>query len=50
MKDSKVIEIRGPEGTQDALTELSRTGAQRLIKEAVEDELSRFLETYENST
>jgi transposase-like protein len=43
-----VIELRGPEGTKDALTELLRGGAQQLIREAVEAELYEFLERYQD--
>jgi transposase-like protein len=46
MSNDTVIELRGPDGTQDALTELLRRGAHRLIKEAVEGELEEFLGQY----
>lgn len=48
MKDSKIIELRGPAGTQDALTDLLREGAEKLIREAVESELANFLAQYQN--
>ena len=41
---SKVIELRCPEGTRDALTEMLREGAQKLIMQAVEAEFRGFLE------
>jgi transposase-like protein len=43
MTKGKVIELRGPEGTRDALTELLRTGARKLLEEAVTAELEEFL-------
>jgi putative transposase len=43
MEKGTVIELRGPEGTKDALTELLRTGARELLKHAVEAELEEFL-------
>lgn len=48
MKESKVVEIKGPEGTRDMLTELLRNGAQQLIKEAVEVELEEFLNRHKS--
>jgi hypothetical protein len=47
MEKGTVVELRGPERTKDALTELQREGAQRLIGEAVEAELRDFLECYQ---
>jgi putative transposase len=43
MKKSNVIELRGPESARDALTELVRDGARKLIKEALESELEELL-------
>jgi putative transposase len=43
---SKVIELRGPEGTKDALTEKLREGARELIMQAVEAEFGEFLENH----
>ena len=43
MTKDKVVSIKSP---VDALTELLRTGAQQLIAEAVELELSQFLSNY----
>jgi len=43
MSKGTVIELRGPEGTKDALTELLRTGACELLRQAVEAELEEFL-------
>jgi len=47
MGKDKIIELRGPEGTQDALTEFLRNGAQRLIREAVEAEFAEFLSGFQ---
>lgn len=46
MKESNVIELNGPEAVSDGLTELLKSGAQRLIMEAVEEELGGFLEKH----
>ena len=43
MKEDTVIRFRKPEPVRDALTELLRKGAQRLLKQAVEAELEEFL-------
>lgn len=43
MKEDTVIRFRKPEPVRDALTELLREGAQRLLKQAVEAELEEFL-------
>jgi transposase-like protein len=40
---SRIIELRGPEGTHDALTEKLREGARELIMHAVEAEFRDFL-------
>ena len=47
MGESKIVELRGPEGTKDALTGLLKEGAQSLIKKAVEAELMEFLARYD---
>ncbi|MCA1603457.1 MAG: IS256 family transposase [Acidobacteria bacterium] len=47
MGKDKVVELRGPEGTKDLLTELLKDGAQKLIKEAVEAEFEGFLGSYQ---
>jgi len=39
MKKNNVTELQGPESPRDALTELVRDGARKLIKEVVESEL-----------
>ena len=41
-----VIELSGREVFADSLTELLRTGARDLIQQAVEAELSEFMEQY----
>ena len=44
MNEDKVVAFRNPEGgIGDPLTELLRNGAQRLIQQAVESELSEYL-------
>ena len=47
MSKDNVVAIRSPEGIEDLLTELLRTGAKRLIQQAVEAELAELLERYE---
>jgi len=46
MKENNVIEFAGREQFSDALTELLRSGARRLIQEAVEAELSEFMNRF----
>ena len=47
MSQNKVISLKKPgENTEDLLTELLRTGAQRLITEAVEVEIQTLLNQY----
>jgi transposase-like protein len=46
MKKNTVIELSGRDPFSDALTELLRTGARALIQQAVEAELSGFLEQF----
>ncbi len=47
MKKNTVVGLKKPsEVAEDPLTELLRTGARRLIAEAVEDELQDFLEQF----
>jgi len=48
MKKDTVISIDEPETTRDALTEVLREGAQKLIAEAVQAELEELLEQYED--
>ena len=50
MKKDTVVSIDEPETTRDALTEVLRGGAQKLIAEAVQAELEELLEQYEEST
>ena len=47
MKKDTVVSIDEPETTRDALTEVLREGAQKLIAEAVQAELEELLEQYE---
>ena len=47
MKEDTVVSIEQPETTRDALTELLREGAQKLIAEAIQAELEELLEQYE---
>ena len=47
MKKDTVVSIDEPETTRDALTEVLREGAQKLIAEAVQVELEELLEQYE---
>ncbi len=47
MSKDNVVSIRSPEGIEDPLTELLRSGAKRLIQKAVEAELAELLERYE---
>ena len=47
MNNNTIIELKTPEGNvEDALTELLRTGARKLIAEAVEAELSELLDHF----
>lgn len=46
MKKNTVVEFAGREQFTDSLTELLRSGAQQLIRQAVEAELTEFLEQY----
>ena len=48
MKKDTVVSIDQPETTRDALTEVLREGAQKLITEAVQVELEELLEEYED--
>lgn len=47
MKESNVIELQGRVETEDLLTELLRSGAQKLIQQAVESELEVLLESHQ---
>ena len=48
MSKDNVVAFRSPEGVEDPLTELLRTGAKRLIQQAIEAELSELLVQYED--
>ncbi|HEC05776.1 MAG TPA: IS256 family transposase, partial [Thiolapillus brandeum] len=48
MSKDNVVAFRSPEGVGDPLTELLRTGAKRLIQQAIEAELSELLVQYED--
>jgi putative transposase len=43
MSEDTVVRFGKPEGARDALTELLREGAQRLLRQAVQTELEEFL-------
>ncbi len=47
MKKDTVVSIDEPTTTKDALTEMLREGAQKLLAEAVQAELEGLLEEYE---
>ena len=47
MSKDNVVAFSAPEGIEDPLTELLRTGARRLIQQAIEAELSGLLAQYE---
>ena len=47
MKKDTVVSIDEPTTTKDALTEMLRAGAQKLLAEAVQAELEELLEEYE---
>ena len=47
MREDNVVAFSAPEGIEDPLTELLRTGARRLIQQAIEAELSGLLAQYE---
>ena len=42
MKKDNVVAFQSPEGVEDPLTELLRTGAKRLIQQAIEAELAQY--------
>jgi len=46
MTENNIVEFAGRDGISDALTELLRTGARKLITSAVEAELEEFLAGY----
>jgi len=50
MSKDNVIDFHKPETIDDPLTELLRNGAQRLITQAVEAELSELPAAYEGLT
>ena len=47
MKKDTVVSIQQPTTTKDALTEVLREGAQKLLAEAVQAEVGSFLEQYQ---
>ena len=47
MSKDSVVAFRSPEAVEDPLTELLRTGAKRLIQQAIEAELAELLAQYE---
>ena len=47
MSKDNVVAFQSPEGVEDPLTELLRTGAKRLIQQAIEAELAELLAQYE---
>ena len=47
MSKSNVVELSGPAGSADPLTELLRQGARDLIQKAVEVELVEYLESFQ---
>lgn len=48
MSKSSVIDLAGRDESQDPLTELLRSGARKLIQQAVEAELAEVLETHKD--
>ncbi len=46
MNKDNVVSLSSPEGMEDPLTELVRTGARRLIQQAIEAELAELLAGY----
>ena len=46
MSKDNVVAFQSPEGIEDPLTELLRTGAKRLIQQAIEAELAELLAQY----
>ena len=46
MTNNSVLEFTGREETSDPLTELLKSGAQQLIRHAVEAELAEFMRRY----
>jgi hypothetical protein len=50
MSKDKVISLENPEGNTDVLTDLLRSEARELIKEAVSSELEEFLSKYQDIT
>ena len=47
MRKDSVVEFRAPEAIEDPLTELLRTGARRLLQQAIEAEVAELLAQYE---
>jgi len=47
VKKDTVVSIQQPETVQDALTEVLREGAQRLLKEAIELEVEDFVHQFQ---
>lgn len=48
MKNDNVIELPGREFQSDVLTELLRSGARQLLQQAIEAELSTFMEQFQD--
>lgn len=46
MKKNTVVELTRPDQFSDSLTELLRTGARQLLEQAVEAELTGFMEQF----
>ena len=46
MSKDNVLAFQPPEGVEDQLTELLRTGAKRLIQQAIEADLAELLARY----
>ncbi len=50
MAEDSVVRFQRPERIEDPLTKLLRSGAQRLIQQAVEAELAELLSQYAGQT
>lgn len=48
MKNDNVVDLAGREVHSDAITELLRTGARQLLEQAIEAELSVFMEQFQD--
>ncbi len=49
MSEDNVVAFGSPTGAEDPLTELLRTGARRLIQQAIEAELAELLARFEGA-